>query len=68
MIPFLRLFPYRAIAGVPAVSSSAPIRDFTVNCSCKNAKASTSAITTLILSSGPLGGFAKLQCLIIAKS
>ena len=43
---------HSTITSVSAVSRIAPMRDFTVNCSCRNTKASTSVMTMLILSMG----------------
>ena len=43
---------YNTITRVPAPISTHPIRDFTVNCSCKNTNPRIRVITTLSLSMG----------------
>ena len=45
-------FSYKTMINVPAPIKTHPMKDLTVNCSCKNTKASTSVITTLSLSMG----------------
>ena len=51
---FVEILPYlyNAINSVPRPIKMQPIRDFTVNCSCKNTKAKIRVITTLSLSIG----------------